>query len=273
MSRFPRTPFGYRRIPGDTGKLCNLHYRSGPSRGTEDLKTSGNVDVVSKRQPKVADSIVEAGSLSAVDLFRDLPKSCLRALEKNSQVRDLRAGHVFFQPGETGQVLFFLERGRVQTFRESGAEKLIIAELKPPAIFGEMGCIGQGMYHCSAQTIEPSRIRTVSRAHLEALLEQYPVVARRLLELVSQRFVHVLHDLEATAFHHLIPRMASLLLRSAEGDTVRGWTHKELAQQLRVYRESATAALGEMRRAGIISVHRKHIRILERSRLERAARE
>jgi CRP-like cAMP-binding protein len=50
-------------------------------------------------------------------------------------------------------------------------------------------------------------------------------------------------------------------------------THKELAQHLRVYRESATTALGELKKAGIIAVERKQIRILSRARLERAARE
>jgi len=40
-----------------------------------------------------------------------------------------------------------------------------------------------------------------------------------------------------------------------------------------VYRESATAALGELRKAGIITMGRKEIRIVNRGRLERAARE
>ncbi len=75
----------------------------------------------------------------------------------------------------------------------------------------------------------------------------------------------------ATSFRQLIPRMAALLLERADGDSVRGLTHQVLAQHLRVYRKSATAALGEMRRAGIISVGRKQIRILRRARLERAA--
>jgi CRP-like cAMP-binding protein len=228
---------------------------------------------MSKQPSKRRKSLVEAASLSAIELFKGLPPECLRGIQDCSKVRDFAAEHVFFRAGETGQVLFLLEKGRVQTFRTSGAKKLIIAELRPPAVFGEMGCIGQGMYHCSAQTIEPSRIRTVSRTGLEVLLERHPIVTRRLLELVSQRFVNVLHDLEATSFRHLIPRMASLLLERAEGDSVRGLTHRELAQHLRVYRESATAALGEMRSAGIISIGRKQIRILQRARLERAARE
>jgi CRP-like cAMP-binding protein len=228
---------------------------------------------MSRKREKRNESFVEAGSLSAIDLFKGLRASCLQAIEKNSSVREFRAGHTFFRPGESGQVLFFLEKGRVQTFRAWGKKKLIIAELKPPTVFGEMGCIGQGMYHCSAETIEASRIRMISRGDLEALLEQFPVITRRFLELVSQRFVQVLQDLEASSFRRLIPRMANLLLERMEGDCVQGLTNRELAEHLGVYRESATAALGELRTAGIVSVGRKKIKILDRGRLERAALE
>ena len=220
-----------------------------------------------------SESLVEAAALSAVDLFKDLPVACLRALEQGSELRDFRKGHIFFRAGESGQRLFLIEKGRVQTFRTAGTRKLIIAELRSPAVFGEMGCVGQCMYHCSAQTTEPSRIRIIDRAELEALLDQYPVVTRRLLDLVSDRFVRVLLDLEATSFHHLIPRIARLLLDRAQEECVEDLTHQEIAQHLRVYRESVTAALGELRKAGIIAVNRKRIRVLNHLRLERAARE
>ncbi|PYX52167.1 MAG: hypothetical protein DMG76_29985 [Acidobacteria bacterium] len=226
-----------------------------------------------KKPPKQTTSFVEAASFSSVDLFRELPASCLHALESASTTQELKAKHVFFQPGEMGQVLFLLEKGSVETYRMYGAKKLIIAELKPPAVFGEMGCVGQCMYHCSAETTSPSRIRIIRRTDLEALLLQYPQMTRRLLDLVSERFLHLLLDLEATSFRQLIPRVASLLLARAKEDCVQNMTHREIAQHLRVYRESATAALGELRKAGIITMGRKEIRIVNRGRLERAARE
>jgi CRP-like cAMP-binding protein len=216
---------------------------------------------------------VGSASLSAVDLFKGVKASSLRAVEKRSKVHDFPAGHVFFKTGETGEVLFFLEKGAIQTFRTSARKKLIIADLKPPAVFGEMGCLGKGIYHCCAQATGASRIRILSRSDLDVLLQQHPSVTRHLLDLVSERFVHVLMDLDATSFRDLIPRLAALLLERADGDLVRNMTHKEIAQYLRVYRESATAALGELKKAGIIEVKRKLIRILQRARLERAARE
>jgi len=206
------------------------------------------------------------------EVFRGLPPNFLREIEERGKVHDFEKGHVFFKAGQSGQGLFLLEKGAVQTFRTSGVKKLIIADLKAPAIFGEMGCVGRCLYHCSAQAIEPSRVRILSSSDLNELLEQHPIVTKRLLDLVSERFVSVLMDLDATSFRQLIPRLAGLLLERADGDVVRNLTHKELAQHLHVYRESATAALGELKKAGIIEIGRKRIRILHRARLERAAR-
>ena len=108
---------------------------------------------------------------------------------------------------------------------------------------------------------------------METVLEKYPEVTRRLLDLVGRRFVHVLLNLEETSFHPLIPRVAKLLLNEAEENSVLDLTHREIAELLHVYRESVTSALGELRKAGIIAIGRKCIRIVDRTRLERASRE
>jgi CRP-like cAMP-binding protein len=211
--------------------------------------------------------------LRGVELFVGLPASELRAIEEGSEAQSLKNGQIVFEPGEIGSALFVLEKGTVQTFRKSGRKKLIIAELAPGAVFGEMGCVGQCIYHCSAMATQASQVRVISRSRMEELMARHPIVTRRLLDLVSERFLHVLMDLEDISFRALIPRMARLLLERADGDCVLNVTHKEMAEHLRVYRESATAALGELRKAGIVSVRRKQIRIMDRTRLERAARE
>ena len=226
-----------------------------------------------KKQKVETTPCTETDVFSALSLFAGLPTSRLREAQAKSEVREVPAGHVFFKTGEGGEGLFLLETGAVQTFRPSGTKRLIVAELKPPTVFGEMGCVGDCRYHCCAQATETTRVWIVPRAELDQLLGQYPIITRRLLDLVSGRFIHVLMDLDATSFRDLIPRMAGLLLERAVEDIVHDMTHEEIAKHLRVYRESATAALGELKKAGIIEVKRKQIRILNRVRLERAARE
>ena len=217
--------------------------------------------------------MIQDASLSGEDIFLDIPPSCLRMIWEKSEVRDYDAGHIFFRPGEKGEAVFLLEKGQVQTFRTTRRRKLIIADLKPPAVFGEMACVGQCMYHCSAQATKASRVRYLSRANMEIVLKKYPEVTRRLLDLVGRRFLQVLLNLEETSFQPLIPRLAKLLLNDAEESSVRDVTHKEIAERLHVFRESVTSALGELRKAGIIAIERKCIRITDRARLERASRE
>jgi CRP/FNR family transcriptional regulator, cyclic AMP receptor protein len=240
---------------------------------TESGLKSENRVMSRNRASKRESATEQKPALSKVELFQGLPETFLRKLEEKSEAQEVGKDFVFFGPGESGHSLFLLERGRVETYRNSGKKKLIISELEPPAVFGEMGCVGQCVYHCSARATEPSRVRAIRQPDVEALLDKFPSVTRKLLDLVSVRFVNVLLDLDATSFKHLIPRLAKLLLQKAREDCVENMTHREIAEHLRVYRESATAALGELRKAGIVAVERKRIRILDSARLERAARE
>ncbi|MGA2097244.1 MAG: Crp/Fnr family transcriptional regulator [Candidatus Acidiferrum sp.] len=217
--------------------------------------------------------MIDVTFLSGIDLFRQLPDSCLEALEKDSNVLNCSAGHVFFQPDQIGRVLFVLEKGSVRTFRTYGERTLTIAVLQPPAIFGVIGCFGQGKYISSAEAIEASRVRMISRDSVQTLLECFPAVTHKLVDLMSERCVYFLQRMETLARKGLIPRLATLLLEKADNGVVVGMTHKDMADHLGLHRESITATLGELRSAGIISIKRKTIRILHRERLERAARE
>jgi len=217
--------------------------------------------------------MLDVSFLSEVDLFKHLPDSCLEALEKDCNVLDCCAGYLFFQPEQTGRVLFVLEKGSVRTFRTYGDRTLTITVLQPPAIFGVVGCFGEGRYHSSAEALQASRVRMIPRDSIQALLECAPHVAHKLVDLMSERCVHFLHRMETLARKGLIPRLATLLLERAEHDVVAGMTHKDMADHLAVHRESITATLGELRRAGIITIERKTIRILQRERLDRATQE
>ncbi len=214
------------------------------------------------------------GYLSALDLFRDLTPAEMEEVDRATVMQTCRAGRVFYTPGETGEVLFILKKGLVQLYRMSPeGRKLVIARLEPVCFFGEMSCVGQGMYNTFAEATEDSLICTMSRHDVERLLLAKPKVAVRILEAIGQRLVSAEQQLEEMAFKGLIPRLASMLLRAAEGDEVKGLSHQDLADQLGVYRETVTNALNELKIAGIIDIGRKRITIVDRARLERAANE
>lgn len=207
------------------------------------------------------------------ELFKDAPTSCVEILEKSSCLMDVPAGHVFFHVGQPAEAVFLLESGSVRTLRIFAGRKISIATLRPPALFGEMGCFGEGTYYYSAECIQNSRVRLISRDAMQALFDCAPNLVHGIIDLIGERFARFLHKLETHAPKATLPRVARLLLEKVEEDVVRGLTHKDFANELGVHRESVTAALSELRKAGIIRTGRKTIRVLQSARLERAARE
>lgn len=213
------------------------------------------------------------GLFNEADLFRDVAESCLQVLLRDSRVLSVGVGHLFFSAGQTGEELFFLEKGSVQTFRTCGGRKIAIATLRAPAVFGEMGCFGRRIHYFSAESAAESQVRLIPANTIQALMECSPNLAHEVIGLISERFDRFLREFEAHALKGTIPRVAALLLKKKEEDVVRGLTHKNLATELGIHRESVTAALGELKKAGIIEIARKKIRILQQGRLERASHE
>ena len=208
----------------------------------------------------------------APDLFRDFNAEEMREVERVTATRRFARGAVLYTPGETGEALFLLREGAVQIYRMSPeGRKLVIAHLLPFSFFGEMSCIGQGMYDAYAETTDDSEVLALNCADLERLLAAKPQVARRILEAFGRRVLAAEQQLEDIAFKGLVARVASLLLREADGDEVAGMSHQDIAERLGVYRETATNALNELKNASIIRIGRRHISILDRRRLERVA--
>ncbi|MBI3949383.1 MAG: cyclic nucleotide-binding domain-containing protein [Acidobacteria bacterium] len=95
------------------------------------------------------------GYLSAMKIFQDLSPDEMRQLEQAISMITCQAGRVFYVPGETGEVLFLLKKGRVQLYRLSpDGRKLTVKILEPMAFFGEMAILGQGMYETFAEAME-----------------------------------------------------------------------------------------------------------------------
>lgn len=222
--------------------------------------------------PETGTLLSKIGYLSAMEMFSDMSQAEMEEVSRAVTMRTCAPGTVFYTPGETGEVMFLLKKGTVQIYRLSPeGRRLVIARLKPYSFFGEMSVLGQGMYESFAEAEDDCLLCAMSRVDVERHIFSRPQVVVRILKAVGDRMVEVEQMLEDAAFKGLVPRIASLLLREATNNEVKGLSHQEIADRLGVYRESATMALNEMKLAGLIEIGRKRIAILDRKRLERAA--
>jgi CRP/FNR family transcriptional regulator, cyclic AMP receptor protein len=224
------------------------------------------------RAPRSA--AAKIGFLSETDVFRDLNDEEMAELDRMTAMTTCRRGRVFYAPGETGEVLFVLKRGRVNIYRITAeGRKLVTETLGPGTIFGEMSLIGQGMRESFAEAATDCTLCVMSRADLEHVLVSYPQVALRLVEALAARLEAAEERLETLAFKGVPARLAEALLRLAglDGVEIDGVTHQDLAELIGAYRETTTKILNEFRARGLIDLHRLRIRILDREALRHLA--
>ncbi len=214
------------------------------------------------------------GYLRSNELFRGLDEKEMEMLDRLTSMTTCESGRIFFTPGETGQVLFLLKKGRVQVYRLSPeGKKLIIATLEEGTLFGEMAVVGQGMYNTFAQAIEPCTLCAMSRRDVEMLLAKFPQVSTRLLDILGNRLMDAETRLEAIAFKSIPARLAALLMQLQSKNFVDGHTHQDLAEMIGTYRETVTQTLNDFKTEGLIAIHRKRIEIRDPMRLQKLTNE
>lgn len=207
------------------------------------------------------------GYLQMVDVFQDLTDAEIEEIVRITTETSARKGKILYMPEDTSEVLFLLKKGRVQLYRISPeGKKLVIATIGPGSIFGEMALIGQGMHNTFAEAIDDCTLCVMSREDVERLLVSKPRVALRIFESLGRRLKEAEARLENIAFKSIPARLASLLLRLASqqgSDTVVGFTHQDLGEQIGTYRETTTQTLNAFKADGLIEIGRKRITILD----------
>ena len=209
--------------------------------------------------------------LKANELFRDLTPAQLEPFHHTIQMATCRAGHVFYRPGETGEVMFLLKEGAAQLYRLSAdGRKLVLAgapvvDVRRDGLHraGDVRLLCRGGRRCGDLHL--------SRDDVRRLVLQYPQFALRLLEAVAGRMVEAERRLEALAFKPVVPRLADLLRREARDGLVEGLSHQDLGDRLGVYRETVTEALNQLKAAGLLEIGRRRIRLLDEARLQQIA--
>jgi CRP-like cAMP-binding protein len=215
-------------------------------------------------------------ALSAIEIFQDLTAQEVEEIDQATKMSTCEPGRVFYTPEETGEVLFLLKNGRVQLYRLSpDGKKLVVAVLERGSIFGEMSLVGQGMHNTFAEAIEDCTLCVMSKTDVERLILTKPNVAMRIMQAMAQRLTDAETQLEEIAFMSVPSRLANLLLKLTDQETItsiiKGYTHQDLAEMLGTYRETTTQTLNQFKSSGWIEIGRKHIEILDRDALQSQA--
>jgi CRP-like cAMP-binding protein len=212
------------------------------------------------------------------DIFSELKPEQRARVERAISWAEYPSGQIFFAPEESGDRLYLLRRGRVRIYKLSPEGRaLTLLILEPSSLFGEMALAEGWVHDTFAEAMTECSIGTIRRDELRRLLNAYPTVSLRFMNIMGRRLRALERKLADIAFKSVPQRLATVLLSLADAHgeqaetatppAVVRYTHQQLAEMIGSYRETVTKAIGEFREAGLIRVEEDAIYLTDVARL------
>jgi len=200
-------------------------------------------------------------------LFETLTPWQLRKLKPLFEVRHYRQGDVLFQTGDTGNLLYFIEKGaiKVSLISAEGDER-ILDIFKPGDTFGEL-FVSQGHQRtATAQALSAAVVRTLTEDAFKRMMQAVPDVCHYFVRSLVEDQRHMLVRLEAVMHMGAGPRLLTFLLDLAErcGRRTNGYstlvpgriTQEELGRMVGLNRTTVTLLINRYRRKGVLDGRR-----------------
>jgi CRP-like cAMP-binding protein len=108
----------------------------------------------------------------------------------SENIKHFEAGHVIFEEGDPGDVMYAVQEGRVEISHNGQS----LAVLGPGSIFGEMALIENSTRSATAMTVTDSKLVVIDKHQFLFLVHETPTFATRVMQILSER-LHTTDDM------------------------------------------------------------------------------
>lgn len=152
--------------------------------------------------------------LIQTDVFCDLPEDALESISKMAGLISMRRGEYVFCEGEIAESFYIAISGfyRLIQHGENGQEIVVEVFGKGDPI-GLVAVLRGGTYPSSVEVLENGQLLKFAVHDIEAILDKYPSVTKRVLIVVHQRLCESHRQMSALCTALVEQRLAASLMR------------------------------------------------------------
>lgn len=215
--------------------------------------------------------------LKKVPFFSGLSDSDLTMVAGVMCEKTYGKGALIFFEGEPGEALFVIKRGRVKISKSTAdGREQILHILKDGDIFAEVVLFDQGSYPATAEAVEDTTTWLLRNKDMEQLLHSHPLLAIKLLRVMSKRLRQSQLLIRDLALHDTYGRLAGLLIRfmrregkKTDDGTILDLelTRQEIASMIGTSRETVARILSRFQKDGILILDKQRIVIIDEEKL------
>jgi CRP/FNR family transcriptional regulator, anaerobic regulatory protein len=192
----------------------------------------------------------------------------------------LRRGETLFRASERMHAVYAVRAGSFRTYylAEDGREKVLGFHL-PGELLGFDG-LGSGRHRCTADALETASVCELPVEQLQELADRLPSLNHQLYRLMSQEIAHDQEIMLLLSDKNAQERLATFLLNLAQRFAERGFSAGEfhlsmsrqnIANYLGLTLETVSRTFSHFQKDGLLSVERRHVRLLDKQGLAAVA--
>ncbi|MBZ9908888.1 cyclic nucleotide-binding domain-containing protein [Mesorhizobium sp. BR115XR7A] len=137
--------------------------------------------------------------LSAVRLFEGFTQEQLRLLAFGAETTLVQADHKLYREDDVADSAYVVVSGRIVLYREQDGERIPISKVGPGTMLSELALIADTNRLTSASAEIDSEVIRLSRKMFRRILEEYPELAVKLHQRISEEFHDMIRRIEELA--------------------------------------------------------------------------
>ncbi len=214
--------------------------------------------------------------ISRVPLFAELSDMELEQIGSVAIPRSYPKGVRVFHEGDHSDACYIVRSGDLRVTREhSDGRAIALATLGAGDIFGELAMLDGGTRSASVETLSDAELLALPASDVRRVIAAHGDIAAKLIVAITRRLRETNERVARQSFQTVPSRVAGVLSQliaeeaipvERSGITVR-MTQADLAQLAGTSRESVSRFLATLERAGVVSVGRGRVTVLEPRRL------
>lgn len=213
--------------------------------------------------------------LARLPFFHGFEREALAPLVPVARWRGYAAGQMVLEAGDPARDVFFITEGVLRVVaRSSGGHEMILNELQPGSIYGEIAAIDGHPRSASIVALTRARVCAIAADPFMAFALSTPQASHHLMRTLARLVREKDARLLELAVLPVRARLASLLLRLSRPREGGGRIispprpHHELASRIGTRREVVSRSLSAMQREGLAEVTRRGLVLPAPERLE-----
>jgi CRP-like cAMP-binding protein len=212
--------------------------------------------------------------LARVPLFSELSRAELEQIARVAVPRAFPKGTRVFHEGDSSDACYVVREGDLRVTREhSDGRAIALATLGAGDIFGELAMLDSGTRSASVETLSDCELLALPASDMRRVIADHGEIAAKLIVALTARLRETNERVARQSFQTVPSRVAGVLSQlsaeeaAPEGRVTVRMTQADLAQLAGTSRESVSRFLATLERAGVVSVGRGRVTIVQPRRL------